>query len=39
MSTPSLYLGNELIIHESDANFQNASVLVKAPISDLNAAN
>ena len=35
----SLYLGNELIIQNSDANFQNASVLVKAPISDLNAAN
>jgi hypothetical protein len=37
--TPTLYLGNELIIQNSDANFQNASVLVKAPISDLNAAN
>ena len=39
MTTPSLYLGNELIIHESDVNFQNASVLVKDPISDLNVAN
>ena len=39
MTTPSLYLGNELIIHESDVNFQNASVLVKDPISNLNVAN
>jgi hypothetical protein len=39
MTTPSLYLGNELIIQNSDVNFQNASVLVKAPVSDLNVAN
>lgn len=38
-SSTSLYLGKELIIVDSDANFQNASVLVKAPVSDLNATN
>ena len=40
MSTPtSLYLGNELTINNSDILFNNANVTVKAPVSDLNAAN
>jgi hypothetical protein len=40
MSTPtSLYLGKELIIQNSDVNFQDANVMVKAPISDLNVVN
>jgi hypothetical protein len=38
MST-NLYLGNELIIHESDVLFNNASVTVKAPTLDLNVTN
>ena len=40
MSNPtSLYLGKELIIQNSDVNFQDANVLVKAPITDLNVVN
>lgn len=39
MSTTSLYLGKELIISESDINFQNANVMAKAPIVDLNVTN
>lgn len=38
MST-NLYLGKELIVHESDILFNNANVTVKAPVTDLNAAN
>jgi hypothetical protein len=39
-TTPtSLYLGKELIVSNSDVLFNNANVTVKAPISDLNAAN
>lgn len=38
MST-NLYLGNELIIHQSDVLFNNASVTVKAPTLDLNVTN
>ena len=41
MSTPapSLYLGNELVIHDSSVAFNNASVSVIAPVSSLNVAN
>ena len=40
MSTPTnLYLGKELIVSNSDILFNNANVTVKAPITDLNAAN
>ena len=39
MSTPSLYLGNQLVINENDIQFNSASVTVKAPLLDLNVVN
>lgn len=37
--TPTLYLGDELTITQSDINFNNANVFVKAPVYGLNVAN
>lgn len=39
MSSPPLYLGNELVISGSNVEFNNASVSVVAPVSNLNVAN
>lgn len=36
--TTSLYLGDEITIEQSDINFNNANVFVKAPVSGLNIA-
>jgi hypothetical protein len=39
MSSPTLYLGDDLIITGSDIQFNNATVSVKAPVSGLNVVN
>ena len=39
MTLPDLYLGSQLVVSGDNAAFNNASVTVKAPVSDLNVAN